>query len=368
MENVAVIKLGARIASGGTSGGSGEALSIISILSNVFEVHYYTKILDKDKLIDGAVPHQIAEEYELVNSSFDKLFVINGNVNFFGGVEDHEQLLNYKIINNFEGGIYYLMCDPNLSLKQVWPSVSKKEWSSNWSKKDLEITRDDIKYICQARDLKMVYNKIISKTKITIKKENIVHFPFEKFPLYTLEEIPKSENPEWDILYGGTFRGGKREEDMIKFFFGIDDNISIEMFGKIKPSQFKKNTNKLSEPKFGSSVKYQDFNKKMNKGLATVIIGDKIYKQLDNMAQRAYESIMCNNIVFIDSSYDKNFKVFSNENLQKFNYISNRKDLEKRIYLLKNKSGLREKILTMQKKDVMIESFNEYSNRFKDLL
>ena len=62
------------------------------------------------------------------------------------------------------------------------------------------------------------------------------------------------DTAEYDLNYAGTFRGGRRETDMIKFFFGLPDDIRVQMFGNLTLSQFKKNGN-LRPPEFGKSVK-----------------------------------------------------------------------------------------------------------------
>lgn len=368
---IGVIKLGARISFNGssTSGGSGEAISICKILKEAgCDVHIITTILKKDVLEEGYTFHQISQIHNKINEmDFNKIIVVNGSVNLFGGMEDLDQILNYKIINTFNGDIIYFMCDPNLPLRQLWPAIKNKEWASNWEKSDINITRNDIKYVCQARNLKVIFDKIISKHKVNIKFENICHFPFEKFPIYTHSKYEKNPNPEYDLLYGGTFRQGRREEDMIEFYFGLDD-FKVKMFGKIKESNFKKNKDNLTLPEFGKAIAYNEFNDEMWKSISTVIIGDKLYKQLDNMAQRAYEGIMGQNIVFIDENYDKTKKVFDHPDLRKFNYIASKQDLKKRLTILNKRPEIRDRILFLQNQEIMKESFNDYSLSLKELL
>ena len=136
---LAVIKLGARIANKGTSGGSGEALSIIKTLSYTEDVHYFTKILKNDPKIEFAKGHNLLEKKP--DNSFDALIVINGNVNFFGGLKDELQIENYRLINSFKGPIFYMYCDPELHLKQIWNSVEKKSWNT-YKKNEIFISRN----------------------------------------------------------------------------------------------------------------------------------------------------------------------------------------------------------------------------------
>lgn len=367
---VAVIKLGSRVAisSRGTSGGTGETLSIIKMLTKAnVDVDVYTEILAKDKIdnLDFNI-FNIEDEYKYINDrDYDCLIVLNGNINYFGGVDNPAQTLNYNIINNFKGKVFYILCDCNLLLKQIWKSIENKSWSNNYKRSDIEIVRDDIIYISQPRNIDKLKDKI-KKTNINIK--NIIHFPFEKFPLLTLNYKPINENYKYDLLYGGTFRGGKREKDMIKFYFGYDTKYNVELFGKLKLSNFNKDLiEDKKAPEFNTSVPYDEFPNKMYESLATIIIGDPAYKELDDLAQRIYESIMVGNVVFIDESYDYNKRVFKNEELIKFNYVNSIEEVENKLDLLKNDSNFRNKIIQLQQNDTKID-VDKYCTDFVNIL
>ena len=84
------------------------------------------------------------------------------------------------------------MCDCNLFLKQIWPCIAKKSWASLYSQQDIEITRDDIIYITQAHDVSKVTQK--AQKYVNIKKS--IYFPFEKFPLLTLKDLPINKSPK----------------------------------------------------------------------------------------------------------------------------------------------------------------------------
>lgn len=367
---VALIKLGSRIAisSRATSGGTGEALSIIKMLTNSnVNVDVYTEILSKDEIdnLDFNI-YNIEDTYKDINNkNYNALIVLNGNVNYFGGVDSPPQTLNYYIINNFKGKVFYILCDCNLILKQVWKSIENKNWANNYKKDDINITRNDIIYISQPRDIIKLKNKL---SKLDIIIDDIIHYPFEKFPLVTSEYLQINPEYKYDISYGGTFRGGKREKDMIKFYFDYPEDIKVEMFGKITESNFnKKLIENLRLPDFNKAVPYNEFNSKMSDSLATIIIGDPLYKQLDDLAQRIYESILVGNIVFIDSSYDYNKRVFKNEELIKFNYVSNKEEVIDRIRLLKEDKDLRNHIIELQRQDTKID-INKYCNDFVNII
>ena len=361
--NIALIKLGARVSvnSSATSGGTGETISIIKLLllSNC-KVDVYTKVLESDIMPDDFNILDIESEYNSINNkNYDCLVVLNGNVNYFGGQDSAAQTLNYNIINNFKGRVFYIMCDCNLLLKQIWPSIEKKKWSSNYNKEDIYIKRNDIVYISQAQFVHKVKQKAINQG---IDICDVVYFPFEKFPLVTMKDFDFNDNPKYDLLYGGTFRGGSREDDMIKFYFGYDNKYNVSMFGKIEINNFNENKiSNLRKPDFEKSVSYNEFGNKMLESKATVVIGDKLYKQWGDLAQRIYESIKVGNIVLIDNSYDFRKVVFkNNKELIDFCYVNDRKDVENRLDKLVD-NDYRKYLLTLQRDCVNID-INEYCN------
>jgi hypothetical protein len=349
---VAVIKLGSRISfnANDTSGANGEARSICKMLKGGgAEVHIYTKILKKDNLVEDYKWHTLEggpEWTPIFPEPMDALVVLNGNVNFFGGAEDPEQLKNYFIINGFGGPIFYVYCDPELTLKQVWPSVSKKEWGSKWPQSHLDITRTDINYLCQPFDTEMIRNDLKKNEIIPAK---IVHFPFEQFPCLN-EQLPFNSNPEVDLSYGGTMRGGKRVKKMAKFYFGHPDEISVEMFGKIEAKDFdEKFVKGLRHPTYTGPVKYDEMLPKMNKAMAHCVIGDPYYEKINDIPQRLWESVNSNVVTFIDYEMDKMRRVWAADKvLGDFLYVKDRQELSEKILLLKSDNELRKQILSDQ--------------------
>lgn len=329
---VAVIKLGARIILGnkvGSSGASGEARSIINMLTEGgADVHCFTKILAKDEIPDTVTMHQIEEEYDTINE-YDKLVVINGSVNFFGGVEDRAQILNYWMINNFAGTPIYIFCDPNLSLKQLWPSISKKPWASNWKESDILITKP-VNVISQSTNKE----KVLSAFKdVDVKTFN--QYDFQKFPM--MFERPDTgifgREFERDLSYGGTFRSGRREKKLIDFYFGYPDDLNVEVFGKIKLKDFnEKKIDGLRAPIFTGPVDYDKMLHKMTLSKAHVAIGDAVYPQIGMISQRIYESIMSDCLTFIDEEFDPTKRVFgSSSDLRDVCYIKNRNQVYDRL-------------------------------------
>jgi hypothetical protein len=263
-----------------------------------------------------------------------------------------------------------MLCDPNLLFKQIWPSVEKKEWSTKYNQKDIEVTRKDIVYLTQCKDTKATQQIIIKKKAIPSRR--VFYFPFQKFPMFSLEQSNMIKEWDYDISYGGTYRGGRRGDDMIKFLFGFGPEISCEMFGNIKLKHFnKKKISMYTEdhvPEFNKAVKYDDFGAKMQRAMSTIIIGDKLYKELADLAQRIYESIQFGNVVFIDKSYDPEMRVFGrNEELRKFCYVDCREDLEKRIKFLKAKPDRNRRVVYLQQLESRI-NIDQYCNGLSTMI
>jgi hypothetical protein len=379
-----VIKLGSRISfnANDTSGGNGEARSIINMLHiGGAEVHIFTKILKTDNLLPEYHWHNLSD----FNSAFpgvpDVLVVLNGSVNFFGGAEDREQLLNYRMINEFKGAVFYIYCDPALTLEQVWPAVSKKSWGEKWTEESLNITRKDITYISQPHDVDKVLNALKPRTpenweqwtRLKNKIDNkvlpakIIHYPFEKFPCLN-SQLPFNQKPEVDLSYGGTMRGGKRVKKMVKFYFGHPPGITVEMFGKIKHEDFADVLDGEREPTYTGPVRYDEILPKMNKATAHCVIGDPYYEKINDMAQRAYEAIWSSVVTFIDYDLDKLRRVYGRDKvLADFLYVKNREELSEKIQLLKSDDQLRRQIIANQIEAIDFDP-KEFCTDFVELL
>lgn len=364
---LAVVKIGARIAvnNNSTSCGTGETVSVISILVGAgFQVDAYTKILDNDDKPINFNIYDIETEYDKINDrGYDALVVLNGNANFFGGAENLLSLLTYNVLNNFKGKVYYILCDPYLIPKQIWKSVEAKPWCNKYKEEDINITRTDINIITQVPDLDAI--KTVIEKQIVVN--SIQFFPFERFPLYTMKDFDRPKEYECDIMYDGTFRSGRREADMIKFYFGYPEDIRVEMFGKLKLENFKENKyGELVPPMFNKSVKYDEFSKKMNTSIATIAIGDSDYKKLGILGQRIYESVRIGNVIFIDNSYDADKKAFDDPYLKDFSYVEDRNDVIERIRALKKHPNFINEIIERQRKDVTFDA-PKYLARLRSL-
>lgn len=104
----------------------------------------------------------------------------------------------------------------------------------------------------------------------------------------------------------------------------------------------------------------------MNQAIATVIIGDKIYKKQSDLAQRIYESILSNVVTLIDSSYDFEKRTFKDSLLRDFCYVSSAGDVISRLEKLKD-NAFRKKIVDLQIEDTKID-INLYCRGLYEIL
>ena len=363
---LAVIKFGGRINGNADGAVGGEVLVAIDLLVRANnEVHYFTKILDKDTPLRGAVGHQI-EDFNS-KDNYDALIAINGNINYYGGQEPELDMKNLKLFNSFSGKIVYMMFDPMLPLKQHWESVKEKQekynWKNRYTEEEIKIVRNDILIISQPYDINAVKQ---IWDKLGIKYKNIVHYPLYKMHLVYYDRLPfvKGHRPV-DILYGGTFRNRKREDKLIKYYFGYPNNINVEIFGKIKQSDFTtKKIAGLRPPTFSGPIKATEMITKMSSSYSTIIIGDKWYEG-KNLAQRIYESILGNTITFIDNQLDPKHLVYSNS--LPILYVNSRQDIINVLDVVKKTPDLLKSYVDAQYDTVMIDK-QKYVDDLTDLI
>lgn len=362
---LAVIKFGGRINGNADGAVGGEVLVAIDLLvKGGNEVHYYTKILDGDTPLPGAYGHQI-EFFE--GSSFDALVVINGNINYYGGQEPELDMRNLLVLNSFPGKIFYMMFDPMLPLKQQWESVKLKQdkyqWKNKYMQSQIEIKSNNITVISQPYDL-LAVKKIWDAMGVKIK--NIVHYPLYKMHLVYYDRLSHiNTDRKVDLLYGGTFRNKKREDKLIKYYFGYPADFNVEIFGKIKLSDFtKKKIVAMRPPSFTGQVKATEMRNKLATGYSTVVIGDKWYEG-KNLAQRIYESILGNTITFIDNDLDPKHIAYNNK-LPEL-YVKNKKDVINFVNSCKSDPEMFKQVCDAQYEAVAIDK-QEYVDNLTNLM
>ena len=395
MHKIAICKIGGRISFGkvdkdgnvsnakDTSGGNGEAKAIIDIAkkSGQFDITILTKTTSKD---------YFPSEYEFVDivdllkngkieqfmseRQFDVFLLINGTINCFGGAEQsiESDLAIYKMLHLFDKKIVFCSCDICIPFStNIWKTIASKPWSSKYSPNEFDLSDKTFYMLTQARDLDALYSILDKKSGNAFKRENIKNFAFEKFPCENeIQHVEMNYSPSYDLLYGGTLRAGRRIKKIVNWYYN-HPTLNIELFGnmdqdKIDAVAKKQYGDGYFKPNFNDPVNYLDNSRKMNKALATIVIGDDMYEDTSTVQQRAYESMCANVVTFIDEKLDRLHNVYgSNPELADFLYLQNPCQLEDRISKLKLDSDFRNNILAFQQS---IINFNrqEWYNDFVD--
>lgn len=398
MHKLAICKIGQRISFGkidkngnrlpviDTSGGNGEAKAVIDIArkSGKFDITILTMTTKSDyfppeyKIVDIV---KLMQENKLESfikeQDFDILLLINGTISCYGGLEKFAllDLATYRTAKVFDKKTVFISCDICIPfVADMWKRIHLKPWVGKYNREDHLLFGKNFYMLTQARNLDVLYDILESRRGYVnvFKRENIENFSFEKFPCDSdVNYIPVNPSPEYDLLYGGTLRTGRRIRNIVKWYYN-HPSLNIELFGRMDQSKIDEFAKKecgdnFYKPKFADPVNYLEHGKKMNQALATIVIGDTMYEQTDTVQQRAYESMCANVVTFIDERLDRPHNVYGcNSGLEKFLYLQSPDQLEKRIAMLKESSELRAKILEWQQRITNFDKqawYNEFAEK-----
>jgi hypothetical protein len=311
------------------------------LLRNFDEVDYGSRWTKKEKDIENY--------YDIGDINVDKysaLFIHNSNCNFFGGIIKDEVIETIKVINKFEGPIYYVITDPKLKFVPFADIIHKRK-PDKLTKQDVEIFNSKkIKALWTGRD----YDLYCSNLKEIV-------LPFESnIPLFEMifkdkfEKIEKSELPPiFDLCYYGNNRGGYRKKMLDHYFKG---GFLKSYFIGFDPGY--KNT---------SFIGYVDNKKLANevqKAKASIVIGDKEHN--DNIiTARFYENIIFNILSFIDINYDTKKVLYVDPMLQELMYVGSIFDIINSLNTIK-REGLYDVIIDKQTKELERHFDTMYKN------
>lgn len=239
--------------------------------------------------------------------------------------------------------IFYLHCDPMLWFKSyLYPELASK-----------------VIYLTQSRRT--------DKVKEYADYNVVRHFPFEKFVLLNQRYSGpvRLSDCQYDLMYGGSYRFGRRADDMIRFYFGHNE-LSACMFGHITLDRFDPAAVEgLTPPVFEDQVPYNEFGKNMRRSVATVTIADPLYIELYDFNQRIYETILAGNVVFFDKRIDPDGLLIKDENLRKTLYVESREDVERVLHKISQQEVGR--LSNLLYDEIAIDT-NEYIEQFRQVL
>jgi len=366
---IAFLKIGSRIKYDPLGVINSEVLILIDFFVKAgIDLHYFTQVLKNDTEIEGAHMRDFSDWNN--DEKFDAMVVVNGPLNFYGGAESKAITENYKLINNFNGKVYFLITDLTLKFTQIWEGVLSKQekfdWKTRYTREDLEITRDDITFISQAYNLENA-KKILGEVRGGIPHKNMIHYPLMHSVMAYFNRLENTEdswkNRQYDISYGGSYRGA-RHKKIVKYYFGHDDDIKVELFGKVgEPSKYE--NVKLRFPDHNPGVSGMDFIMKMNNSYSTIAIADKNYEG-NILTQRLYESIYANVITFVDEEFDPEHRLYANDKELDFLYVNSREEVAEKLRLIKA-NNLMQYICDKQYEAVKIDK-NNYINGLIDII
>lgn len=325
------------------------------------ETVYLKKMLEKNDGVEVVIASNKGGEYTVpfeeigdVNN-FDKVVILPGSLNFFGGVESPTIMNNYKLLAKWKGeAITVLQTDARLPFRQLWPAIEKRDWG--YSKEDVWVS-SKIHVVCQSKkvdEVKSQYNK----KDVEFKNIDFTHFPIEQYAAIVAaeeqENLKDNIEKEHDLVYYGSFRGGNRAEKMVDFLTGeVAEELNVHVFGTLKEKQLAKVTeNKL--PTFGKKIKMNETIKEVSKSFSTIIIGEKFYNDA-MLTVRVWETLSSQSVVFIDDDFDSEHEIFPDND---FRYVKSGKELTEKIKMLNDE--LIEKLLIEQK-----DTLNKLINKEK---
>ena len=306
--------------------GNYETLKIAELLKKFTEVDILTCKECHDCI-------SIDENYDI--NQYDRLLIVNDSANMFGGLEITTMTTVYKLLAKYNKPITYILTDLNLPFVNYWDVIKGKSWN-NYKEEDFKL-KFPINIISQGKDTDLARN-LHEKKGIEVGK--VVYIPLNEWGAFLLKPVKSTDRPI-DLIYGGSFRGGKREKKLIEYYFN-KEGLNVELYGTIRLNQFKKLLENCIVPNFGKKVEAKSIVENNSKALATVLIGDKEYQ--DNMVTlRFIEALLAETICFIDNDFDKEHTLLPEEF-----YVNNGNQLVEKIYKIKHDSIYYNNLLNQQ--------------------
>lgn len=325
---IAILNLANNVKSFSTTP-SGETI----YLKRVFEKLGHSATIISNNETDNTISFESVGDI----NDYDKLIVVNGAINFFGGTKNPTILNNFKLMAHFKKPILYFLTDARLPFRQLWPKIQSREWG---------ITEEDsfvsspIIIVSQTRNLDVIEE--IHKDIPSVSK--IVHFPIEQYKLIVDADRDYSNvTKTCDLIYGGSYRAGSRENKMIEYLF--DTSLDVVFFGTAREKQFKSQYS--IPPIFSQKVSMDKFSEKTSEGIASIIIGDKIYNG-NHITLRVWETMMSDAVCFIDLEFDPNQEILGTP----FYYVSSKQELVDKIKLIKEEETFRKDLVKYQRQRV----------------
>lgn len=340
---VAVTRLGGNITNKNKDlVGNKETLSIAKVLSEVDEVDVLTCFE-----CDGCI--SVDEDFDI--NQYDAVLVVNDSVNMFGGLEIKSMTTIFKLLHKFDKQIYYALTDLSLPFVDYYKLISGKPWCT--------YTEDDFKLKRPIVVLSQAYNlDITKKIHKNVEVADYVYVPFEEW-IINLDSTPVGQtNRPIDLIYGGSFRSGRREKKFVDYFFNRP-SMNITIYGNMKLSQFKDAKSFEVVPEFLGKVPNYEVVGMNSRSIATILMGDKNYNN-NIVTLRYYEALLSGTVCFIDEDFDTNHILMP---MCDYFYVKNGDELEEKIASIKSDIDRYKLLLDYQKQKISSVLDNRLSKK-----
>lgn len=275
-------------------------------------------------------------------NEFDEIYIHNYNTNFFGGLVPKLTIQYLKLLADYKGKIYYYITDPKLK----YTNLADVMLSRNNLKYETPVTNDELVELSKKHKIledRMIacfsgynYSHIYGLEFKDVKYVKI----FDKLlHIRNVEEV--NVDKEYDVCYYGDNRGTYRN-NKIKKYFNTDDLKSLLIGCKLE--NLKNNTIHDKVPHF-------ELNALVNKSYSAIVIGDKEHENAFVTA-RFYENMMFGIVSFVDIDYDNEKKLYTDDLLKDFCYITSQEDLINKVKIIKEDKNLYNDIINRQKKEL----------------
>lgn len=277
------------------------------------------------------------QEASINSEKYDAVLVMNSSPNFFSGEFNEGVISIYKLLAKLHCPIFYLFNDMRLKPPQLWTRVRTKKWNI-WREEDFKITAP----VYIVSQFKSIGGRWLDNLAKRVDLRDVKHVDFGVWLLDGYQSKLIENDGEYDLIYGGSFRGGSREQKFEEFLFGRRSSVAI--YGSMKESQFGNAGDANGQPEFlRKKVKAADVIKMNAKGFSTIVVGEKGYNgNIETI--RLYEAMLASSVCFIDDDFDSAHEILGNG----FSYVKSGDEIDEKIALLKSDQGLHSQILEDQ--------------------
>ena len=310
-------------------------------------------------------------------NDYDEIYIYNASFNPFGGLFKSEALDTFEKLYDFKGDIIYFLVDPKMPMmdfsrflkardknnEYIFGSDEKEinnkryikpEIVDNWTDKvwkRIKVAYGGIDYEKYVN----IWNSNLKKAKGTYKElnEDCEWFNFWIFEYYAvneeldlkLKDYKKIDNP-YDLVYFGNNRQNERNKVIKKFY---SDPELRKLFIGFDPE--------LPNTDVEKYVKHDELFRILGeKCLATLVVGDNLHNG-NERTPRFFEAMLLDIVAFINIDFDPEKRYVKNDFLKEFIYVSTPEELKERIEQIKKDPELYNKIVKLEREEIL----NEFS-------